>query len=62
MNREVPFDPKAICDGCGARGAFDFMGDLLCPKCADGAVDTVDEDGEDEEAEDAAKERHYDFI
>ena len=33
MNRKVPFDERAICDECGALGAFDFMGDLFCPKC-----------------------------
>ena len=33
MSRDVPFDEKAICDGCGALGAFDFMGDFFCQKC-----------------------------
>ena len=33
MSRDVPYDPDDICDECGAKGAFDFMGDLLCPKC-----------------------------
>ncbi len=32
MNRDIPFE-KVICDGCGALGAFDFMGDFFCPKC-----------------------------
>jgi len=31
--REVPFDDTAMCDNCGATGAFDFMGDCLCPHC-----------------------------
>ena len=35
MDRSVPFDEKAICDVCGAKGAYDFMGDFLCPKCAE---------------------------
>ena len=33
-SREVPFEPDAICDVCGKKGAYDFMGDLLCPDCA----------------------------
>jgi len=38
MSRDVPFDAKAICDNCGGKGAYDFMGDLLCPKCAEKAI------------------------
>jgi hypothetical protein len=38
MSRDVPFDDNAICDQCGAKGAYDFMGDLLCPKCAGKAI------------------------
>lgn len=41
--REVPFDEDEKCDRCGAVGAFDFMGDLLCPSCAEVVVD-ADED------------------
>ena len=33
MDRDVPYDPQEICDNCGAKGAFDFMGDLICPDC-----------------------------
>lgn len=33
MSREVPFEPEAVCDICGRVGAYDFMGDLLCPAC-----------------------------
>jgi len=33
MSRYVPFDKDAVCDGCGALGAFDFMGDFFCQKC-----------------------------
>ncbi len=36
--RDVPYDPDAICDVCGAKGAFDFMGDLRCPDCASKAA------------------------
>jgi len=35
MSREVPFDEAAKCDECGKIGAYDFMGDLLCPECAE---------------------------
>ena len=42
MSRDIPFDPKAICDICGNKGAFDFMGDLICPEC-------LAEDKEEEE-------------
>lgn len=35
MSREVEFDPNDVCDGCGAKGAFDFMGDLICQACLD---------------------------
>lgn len=34
MSREVPFDKSAKCDNCGKIGAYDFMGDYLCPECA----------------------------
>jgi hypothetical protein len=34
MNREIEFEENAICDICGKKGAFDFMGDFLCPECA----------------------------
>ena len=33
MSREVPFEPDAICDACGVTGAYDLMGDHLCPSC-----------------------------
>ena len=32
--RDIPFDPSAICDNCDAEGAYDFMGDCYCGKCA----------------------------
>ena len=34
MSRDVPFDDNAICDECGAEGAYDFMGDCLCSECS----------------------------
>lgn len=33
MSREVPFDKDEKCDLCGKPGAFDFMGDYICPEC-----------------------------
>jgi hypothetical protein len=32
-SREVPFDKNAICDQCGVKGAYDFMGDFICEEC-----------------------------
>lgn len=52
MSREVPFDPSAICDVCGAVGAYDFMGDLLCPLCSDDAIDGADSDDDWNELDD----------
>lgn len=34
MNRNIPFDANAKCESCGVLGAYDFMGDELCHKCA----------------------------
>ncbi len=34
-NRNIDFEEDLICDNCGATGAYDFMGDSLCPKCTD---------------------------
>ena len=33
MSRDIPFDENEICDCCGKKGAFDFMGDLICEEC-----------------------------
>ena len=33
MGRDVPFDFDDKCDKCGKPGAWDFMGDYLCPDC-----------------------------
>lgn len=35
MGREVPYDLEDKCDICGKLGAYDFMGDYICPECAD---------------------------
>jgi len=34
MSRDIPFDKDGVCDVCGKVGAYDFMGDCLCPECA----------------------------
>lgn len=34
-DRTVPFKKEARCDDCGAKGAWDFMGDYICTKCLD---------------------------
>lgn len=49
-SREVPFDDDAVCDDCGCLGAYDFMGDNLCPTCAlveDEEAELMDDDAED---------------
>ena len=38
-DRPVPFDEEAVCDVCGAKGAYDFMGDMLCPQCTESRID-----------------------
>jgi len=35
MKRDIPFDPELPCDNCDEIGAYDFMGEYLCPRCAD---------------------------
>ena len=47
MNREVPYDEAAICDECGHKGAFDFMGDYYCAMCVP-PLGTEEAEGEDE--------------
>jgi hypothetical protein len=49
MNRDVPFDKDEECDLCGEIGAYDFMGDYVCPACLDhmrhmGCFDPEEED------------------
>ena len=49
MSRDVYYDKNAKCDECGAVGAFDFMGDYICMKCANKAIEEAcDEITEDE--------------
>lgn len=45
MTREIPFKESAICDDCGAEGAFDFMGDYLCGACLEAADSDVEDFG-----------------
>jgi hypothetical protein len=51
--RSVPWDDEAVCDDCGHRGAYDFMGDFLCFDCLAEIIDPGedDEDYRDEEGE-----------
>ncbi len=42
----VPFNVDAICDDCGRKGAFDFLGDYYCEKCI--SKDTTTINGERE--------------
>lgn len=44
MSREIPFEPDERCDCCGALGAFDFMGDFLCPNCVIITYGPLDDD------------------
>jgi len=39
MSRDVPFDDDAICDVCGKEGAYDFIGDYLCPECVEKVIE-----------------------
>lgn len=43
MSRDVPFDREAICDECGKKGAYDFMGDFFCPECTQKLIVTEPE-------------------
>lgn len=43
-DRELPFDPDVICEGCGKQGAYDCMGDWLCWECIDGGADDEEEE------------------
>lgn len=39
IDRTIPYEPETVCDMCGEKGAFDFMGDFLCPECTQEALD-----------------------
>ena len=43
MGRDVPFKKDATCDGCGCKGAWDFMGDYICADCYNRAAEQQDE-------------------
>ena len=36
MSEFISYDEKLICDNCGKKGAFDFIGDYFCSDCATG--------------------------
>jgi len=44
MARDVPFNKDAKCDECGKTGAYDFMGDLLCPECAEKYIEKEEQE------------------
>ena len=44
MSRDVPFDEEGICDRCGKKGAYDFMGDFLCPECASKVIESAQQE------------------
>lgn len=47
MAREVPME-EGSCGSCDFKGmVFDFMGDTLCPRCANKAIGDDDEEGDD---------------
>lgn len=33
MNFEIDYIPTLKCDRCGAKGAYDFLGDFFCENC-----------------------------
>ena len=35
MSKDVPYEENEKCDVCGKVGAYDFMGDCLCPECCE---------------------------
>lgn len=46
MSRDVPFSENEKCDFCDNVGAYDFMGDLVCPECCKKYIKS--EEGEEE--------------
>ena len=38
------YEPDSFCDGCGARGGYDVMGDILCEHCLAAEDGYVSED------------------
>lgn len=55
MSRDIVFEPMAVCDECGAGGAYDFMGDYLCMACSQKYIvpEPEADDVDDEEEDDA---------
>ena len=33
MERDYKYEPALFCEGCGALGGYDLMGDILCEQC-----------------------------
>ena len=44
MSKDIPFNPELQCDNCDEVGAYDFMGDYLCPNCIDFHIDEISDD------------------
>lgn len=59
MGKTLPYDPNAICEICGAKGASDVYGDILCPGCivSDDDTDEADDDMAQRMARDAEANR-----
>ena len=59
MRCDIPFDPNALCDICGKKGAYDLYGDHYCLDCLDDLFDNGQtEDEDDPSARLARKETH----
>lgn len=48
-DRTVPHDEDARCDNCGATGAFDMYGDMLCDECVSDVLGEIEDANDDEE-------------
>lgn len=41
---EIEYDENAECERCGAKGAIDFVGEILCKNCvANDVFETINE-------------------
>ena len=49
MAKLVLWHLKAICDGCGNTGAYDFYGDYFCDLCSSPEVDSYGDQLDDYE-------------
>lgn len=45
MDREVQYYMNEICDICGEKGAYDFMGDYICKNCVQEDYYLIDDSG-----------------